>query len=105
MAGSTYKRLTRRGLLASGAVLGAGVFVGCIGPSGPPRAATTAASATTGPTGAGAAALTSPTSPASTPAAAAPGVSSQAAGTLRIMPPPPTHNPFLAPTPPPFQTQ
>ena len=32
MAGSTYKRLTRRGLLASGAVSGAGVFTGCIGP-------------------------------------------------------------------------
>ena len=79
MAGSTYKKLTRRGLLASGAVLGAGVFAGCIGPSGTPRAATTVPTA---PTAVGAAALTSPTS---APAAVAPGVSSQATGTLRIM--------------------
>src|SRR5260221_53732 len=67
--------LTRRGLLASGAMLGAGVFAGCVGPSGTPRAVTTA-------TAVGAAA---PTSPTSARAAAAPGVSSQAAGTLRIM--------------------
>ena len=78
MAGPNHK-LTRRGLLASGAVLGAGVFASCIGPSGTPRAATTVPTA---PTAVGAAALTSPTS---APAAVAPGVSSQATGTLRIM--------------------
>src|SRR5258708_25983598 len=63
MAGPNHK-LTRRGLLASGAMLGAGVFAACIGPSGTPRPATTA------PTAVG---------------AAAPGVSSQAAGTLPII--------------------
>src|SRR5260370_29299333 len=78
MAGPNHK-LTGRGLLASGAVLGAGVFAGCIGPSGTPRAATIVPSA---PTAVSAAA---PTSPISAPATAAPGVSSHAAGTLRIM--------------------